>query len=140
MTNPQTSKRKKSTPNEEPRIYWDRASKCWRLDHSMTVKIAKIRIEIHEGYATDLASVPAVFRPVLSTFGSFNRASVCHDFLYENQGVVDESAPLTRRECDRIFFDLMVIDGVPVWQAVTMWAAVRFWPLNHPFFKPWGDA
>jgi len=127
----------KSTHNEEPRIYWDRDGRTWRLDHRLSVKVGEINIVVPEGYATDLASVPSVFHPIVSVFGNYNRASICHDFLYQNHGVLVDGQKLTRAQCDRIFFDLMVADGVAVWQAVVMWGAVRINPFNFPPFKKW---
>jgi len=127
----------KSTHNEEPRIYWDRDGETWRLDHRLSVKVGEINIVVPEGYATDLASVPAIFQPIVAVYGAYNRASCVHDFLYQNHGVLVEGKKLTREQCDRIFFDLMVSDGVSVWQAVVMWGAVRANPFNFPPFKKW---
>lgn len=122
---------------DEPSIHWDRASQVWRLDTEIALNVHKRDIVVHAGYGTDLASIPWMFRPIVATYGNYNRAAIVHDFLYEMTGFVDDLGQLSREECDRIFFDVMVLDGTPVWQAVTLWAAVRVWPGNYPFFRPW---
>ena len=123
----QTIRKAPRMEDDEPRIYWDIECGCWRLAHEMKIRIHGHQIVVHKGFETDLASVPPIFSAIISSFGAFNRSSILHDFLYECKGVLVDGAVLTRKECDRIFFDVMVLDGVPVWQAVTMWAAVRMW-------------
>jgi len=113
--------------HDEPRIYWDIHCGCWRLAHEMRVRIHGYTITVPKGFETDLASVPPIFSAIISSFGNFNKSSILHDFLYENKGVLVDGTVLSRQECDRIFFDVMVLDGTTIWQAVIMWAAVRCW-------------
>lgn len=125
---------------DEPRVYWSRDRKTWTTDSDVYWHDRKSDccIVIPAGYDTDLASVPAVLRPICATYGAYNRASIVHDWLYEVRGLISVSGPkFTRWQCDRIFFDIMVTDGVPAWQAVAMYWAVKYNPLNFYPFKKW---
>jgi hypothetical protein len=125
---------------EEPRVYWSRQHRTWITDSDVIWydRHSGKYILVAKGYKTDLASVPFFVRPIIATYGSWNRAAIVHDSLYENKGVLPCGKVLSRKECDRIFFDISVADGTEIWQAVVMHRAVRINPLNYPIFKQWG--
>jgi hypothetical protein len=126
--------------NDEPCIYWSRDRKTWITASDVVWHDQKSDycIVIPTGFETDLASVPAVFRPICSTYGAYNRASIVHDYLYFCKGKLSHSGPkFSRWQCDKIFFDIMIADGVPAWQALLMYWAVKYNPLNFYPFKKW---
>lgn len=43
------------------------------------------KITVPKGYITDFASSPQLLWPLFPPIGKFNRATVIHDFLYENR-------------------------------------------------------
>jgi len=136
---------KLSDPQKEPRIYWSIKNDCWVLDHDLrcTLYIESeseyeyVEVTVPAGYETNLASVPFFLRPVVAMYGRYNFASILHDWLYENHGHIREGLQLSRAACDREFFEAMANDSVPVWQAVSFWAAVRINPFNFYPFKKW---
>ena len=135
--NPQSRYNRPGEVQDEPRIYWSRSARSWITADAVEHRFHGALIRVQACYITDLASVPFFARPIIATYGSYNRAAIIHDFLYEYKGVLVGGRKLTRKESDRVFFDVMVIDGVPVWQAVIMWLAVRINPLNFWPFKKW---
>jgi len=120
----------------EPRLYFSLRRNNWVLDDDICRDSNGIRVCVDRGYITDLASTPFFIRPIINTYGRYNSAAVAHDKLYQSKGVVGNTK-LTRKECDDIFRDIMLQDGVSPLLAGVMWASVRYWPLNHPLFKKW---
>ncbi len=75
---------------------------------------------IPKGFVTDFASIP---RP-LWWFASPTdypvlRASLLHDYLYRTGHRID------RKYADKLFYKLMVEDGMPRWKAKLVYWAVR---------------
>lgn len=81
------------------------------------------------GFPTDYASVPAALQSFASKIGRQNRAAIIHDWLYHTRGIPREGAPaiqiLPRRQCDRIFRQIMKEDGVRWRMRWRMWLGVR---------------
>lgn len=75
-------------------------------------------IEVPAGFITDLATVPRIFWIMLPPDGKYAKASIIHDYLYDN-------ALRTKKEADRIFLDGMTVLGVPRWKRMIMYYAVR---------------
>jgi hypothetical protein len=82
-------------------------------------------ITIPEGTVTDGASVPWMLRWLFPQMGKYSRASLAHDYLYDNRIG-------TRADADYDFYQWMIIDGVPKWKAIIFYFAVivggkRWW-------------
>jgi hypothetical protein len=71
-------------------------------------------------FITDLASQPAITRPVLDRNGKSRRPSALHDYKYcVKQG--------TRKEADDLFLEALESEGVNMITRRMMWLAVRAW-------------
>lgn len=81
---------------------------------------------IPAGLTTDLASIPRALWSFLSPQGPWARASVLHDWLYEQKYYSDKmSLHDARRKCDRVFWEAMRDDGVDPETRNMIYAAVR---------------
>lgn len=78
----------------------------------------RFEVVVPEGFESDLASIPRIFRGLLGQRGRFNRAALVHDWLYS-------SGRYSRRTADRVFRAIMEQDGVPTWKIVVMYPGVR---------------
>lgn len=97
----------------------------WRLTQPLVYRTGflpgvgdGITITAATGFITDLASIPAPFRPWFDVNGPSRKASVIHDWLY-SRGIG------TRALADRIFREAMRDSGMSWWRRWTMWSAVR---------------
>ena len=81
-----------------------------------------VTIKVERGFRTDFASIPRVFRVILSPYGRHTEAAVLHDWLYQTSGMHGE---FTRKQCDELFFEAMIACGVGKARALTMYSAVR---------------
>jgi hypothetical protein len=75
-------------------------------------------IEVPEGYVTDFASVPRVFWPIIAPWGRYGKASVLHDYLYNEKS-------LSRKEADKIFLQGMKVLGTKSWRRFCIYYAVK---------------
>jgi len=94
-------------------------------------------ITVPVGFKTDFASIPGVAWSIIGhPTGRYGKAAVIHDWLYsENAGEQgDDYEPRTRRRCDQIFLEGMVVLGVPWWRRTLMYSAVRVGG-----WTAWGD-
>lgn len=64
----------------------------FRLHRPVTYQDAIARFTIPAGFASDLASIPAIGRLVTRTWGRHTPAALVHDYLYET-GIVDRRRP-----------------------------------------------
>ncbi len=101
--------------------------KGWKLFRPFTYHIgteySKNKITVPKGFVTDFASVPNPVRMLIPKWGKYGKAACLHDWLYNCKTV-------TRLEADNLFLEAMVVMGVPRWQRITMYIAVRafgFW-------------
>lgn len=81
-------------------------------------------VKIPKGFVFDGASVPRAlwwFMPPMGT--EADRAVVVHDWLYATHQVGTQECD--RKFADKIFYELMIMDGVPKWKAKTIYNAVR---------------
>lgn len=74
------------------------------------------QITVPAGSTTDLASIPRILWPILSPAGTWARASVLHDHLYE-------SRRYRREKCDQLFLEAMIADRVR--ERAVIYRAVR---------------
>lgn len=73
---------------------------------------------VPQGFRTDFASVPGIFRGVLDSDNLVSPAALIHDWLYSSQ-LVD------RKTADDIFRAALLANGVPAWKARVYWLGVR---------------
>ena len=79
------------------------------------------KVDIPQGYVTDLASIPRFFWSVIGPpqDPKFVKAAVIHDVLYaRGEG--------TKEDADQLFYILLLKAGVSRWRAWSMYKAVRF--------------
>jgi hypothetical protein len=77
----------------------------------------------------DLASVPRVLWPVVSSFELSIVAPLIHDYFYRYRGESVHHLParkVSREEANRIFHEMMLIEGVPPWKARAALRAVQW--------------
>ncbi len=123
----------------------DQPGNSWRLLHpyDFRVKVELDGIVAWEAYVvptnfeTDFASVPRLFRGIVSKIGKHAEAAVIHDWMYvaRKRGAkqTDAGIKLTgndmwrfeRRFADDVFNAAMKAAGVGWLKRRTMWAAVR---------------
>lgn len=87
---------------------------------------------IPAGFQTDLASIPQALWWLLPPYGKAANAAILHDFRYVNCTYADiTSHTRARTLTDLFFYQDMVRDGVPGWQAWLMYQAVRWFGRGH---------
>lgn len=75
---------------------------------------------VPEGFVTDLASIPRVFRWLLGRWGRYGWAAVLHDAMY--RGLFPG---ITRGQADYLLLVFMEARDTPTWQQVLIYAGVR---------------
>ena len=93
----------------------------WRLDRTLRFRMwlgsGKISVWVPAGFETDFASVPRWLWPIFPPTGKWCEAAVMHDYLY--------TTTCSRFLADALFREAMYISGVPWYQRVAMFYAVR---------------
>jgi hypothetical protein len=79
-----------------------------------------------KGFLTDWASIPFGIKNIYK-FKSTRVASLLHDFLYTQT----EEYPISRKDCDRIFHEVMINTGVNAVTACIFYWAVRMFGGSH---------
>lgn len=74
-------------------------------------------VVVPEGFQTDFASIPRVFRPIHPVNGKHRLPAVVHDSLVRER-------TFDRRLADRIFLEAMRVSGVKRWRRYQMYWAV----------------
>jgi hypothetical protein len=69
---------------------------------------------------TDFASVPPVFRSLVSNWGKHGNAAVLHDYLYWEQKLTK-----SHKKADDIFLDAMKVMEVKAWRRFIVYWSVR---------------
>ena len=118
--------------------------RLWRLEADASYRIATGPAAgqvstVRAGFVFDWASIPRPFwvaLPPAGTGGAHYGIAACwHDWYMVHHAV--EGIPITRRQADDIFHEIMVYVGVSRWLARVMWIAVRAhgiavgWPSPH---------
>lgn len=111
-------------------------------------KAKRCVVTVDTGAFTNFASIPFGFRNIFDVNGNHRLAALVHDYLYWLGGVITtqelrvhaakpytaSDTPLrihyTRQEADQVFYELMLADYVPKWQAKIMYGAVRVFGRN----------
>lgn len=85
------------------------------------------RIVVPQRFYTDFASVPGqILLPgIVPKIGKVRDAAIVHDYLYSINGELPDGRKLTRKECDSVFYDALLVCRVPVWRAKAAYAGVR---------------
>jgi hypothetical protein len=99
------------------------------------------RITVPAHYPFDGASVPRICWTLtgLLPTGVHLGAAAVHDYLYQRRGQIREGeaqrlvagqwqpydANWSRKDCDQLFLNIMLLAGETHWKAYTMWQAVR---------------
>jgi len=76
-------------------------------------------ITVPVGFVTDLASTPRILWSVLPPFGEYAKASIVHDYLYQQ-------AIGSKRYADDVFMEAMTVLGVAKWRRAVMYWGVRW--------------
>ena len=76
------------------------------------------KVQVPYGFITDFASIPKMFRPILSPVDTYAKAAVIHDFLYY-------TAPYERLRCEAIFLEAMTVLKVENWKKLCVYNAVH---------------
>jgi hypothetical protein len=76
-------------------------------------------IEVPAGTKTDLASIPQLVWNIAPKTGLHDPGAVIHDWLYTSGAVPKDDA-------DSVFYEAMLVKGVPKWRAWVMYNAVRW--------------
>ena len=92
----------------------------WMVQDSLIWIDEKYEIRVKAGFDFDFASIPAIITNILPKNGQeYDRAACLHDALYASNW-------LPKSECDRLFYEAMIADGVNKAKAWTMYQAVRW--------------
>lgn len=82
-------------------------------------KYSKDKIHIPYGFKTDFASIPRLLWGILPPAGSYMKAAVVHDLLYQTK-------TRSRKEADDIFLEAMGVLGTKWFVRHMMYYAVRW--------------
>jgi hypothetical protein len=100
----------------------------WRLIEAFGYKpLRGPGIIVPRGFVTDFASVPRFFWRLFPPTGTYGKAAVIHDYLYQFNGV-------TREQADHIFLEAMEELGVAWVTRHILFLAVRLGG-----WKPWNS-
>ena len=83
------------------------------------------RCVVPKDYWTDGASIPRFFWRVIGHPFSPRviRAAILHDYAYSEGGV---EYAMTKRAADKLFREILLVDGIGKYKAATMYRAVRW--------------
>lgn len=89
----------------------------------------KERIFIHEGYATDYASIPSILKLFLEWKGNEADAYIIHDYLYDYRGYRKSAwskiIKVKRKWADQEMKIQMQMRGSPKWRCWAYYFSVR---------------
>jgi len=92
-----------------------------------------MEIVVPIGYRSDFASIPRIFRTMLSSVGRYSKAAVVHDYM------IDEMTEVGMKKINKLFLEGMEVLGVGKVTRYTIYNGVRFyWKFLDPvskFFK-----
>ena len=96
--------------------------KRWKLVFSFTYRVGSKdsddKIVVRNGFVTDFASVPRLLWWLLPPWGTYGKAAVIHDYMYQTR-------TRTRKQADDIFLEAMEVLSVAKWKRALMYRAVR---------------
>lgn len=94
------------------------------------VTLAKEPIIIPAGFKTDEVSIPSFMWTILrmAPDGYYRAAGVVHDYLYSTGG---ENDVWTRKECDKILLEILLLQDVAWFRRRALYLAVRLFGHTH---------
>ena len=100
------------------------------FEYCVGSEFSTVKVVIPTGFFTDFASVPRVLWSLLPPTGPYGKAAVVHDWLYQNPELLDYSEPcdpmpLSRSDCDTVFFEAMGVLSVGNWTRGAVYSGVR---------------
>jgi len=99
--------------------------RLWRVEREFTYYIGKENsndfVTVPKGFETDFASVPRGLWNILPPDGFYTQAAVLHDFMCAHPELYLKS------KADFVFYEAMGVLGVPWFNRIIMYLAVRFW-------------
>ena len=101
--------------------------KYWEVFEDYVYETSIGTVVVPNGFKTDYASVPKIFRNIINTYGKHGKAAVVHDWLYSKNCNID----ITRAEADKIFLEIMKECGVGVIKRNLMYRMVRLFGASH---------
>lgn len=95
-------------------------------------------VDIPLGYLTDGASVPQLFWNIIPPWGRYGQAAVVHDYLCEYLEIIEkgEKKSITRKECDQILKECMIVLGVPSAKVNMIYGGVSLYRMTVGNTKP----
>lgn len=78
-------------------------------------------ILVPEGSVTDWASIPRALRNIITEYKG-KKAAAVHDYLYRTLGL---GGKYSRKRCDEIFLEALIVLGVPTIQSHILYRGVR---------------
>lgn len=95
-------------------------SYIWFVKEPYTVTVRGHSITVPVGFKTDLASVPRLFQNIFPSDGKYKECAVVHDYLLSD-------GALERRKADKIFYLLMIDNGIKPLTARVLYLAVSLY-------------
>lgn len=97
----------------------------WIIKTEYHYQVSNHLIIVPVNFVSDLASIPKIFWCFLEPYGkNYVKASVIHDYLYSIKSIETYKA-LSRKEADKIFLEIMKIEGVFIFKRYIMYISVR---------------
>jgi Protein of unknown function (DUF1353) len=93
---------------------------------------SEVVIAVPAGTVTDLASVPRVLWSIFPPHGSWAKAAIVHDHLYD-------LALYTKPFADSVFLEAMQVLGVPKWRRTVMYWCARLFGRGNYHQQYWPD-
>jgi len=89
-------------------------------------------VEVPAGFEFE-ESIPTVLFSLARPRGESKRAACVHDYLYKNNGYFSPQkfTPITRRQADAVYHELLRLKNVNPARAWVRWAAVRLGGAGH---------
>ena len=103
-----------------------RGGESWRLGEQVIwTDSYGNKITVPAGFTFDLASIPWFARWFVSNDDyRVRRPAALHDYLYAWRGCT-AGRILTRYQCDKLFFNALVSEGMSIYKSFLMFLAVR---------------
>lgn len=112
----------------KPTIIQIGPGQVWKLVYEWQIDTRYGNLTVPGGITFDAASVPRLVWTVIDPMDLTLEAALVHDWLYRVQGVGifdGRYKPISRRQVDELFGDVMRRRGVNLWRRKAAWLAVR---------------
>lgn len=109
-----------------PHVYYSPALRCWVLGDEWSVGVNGCRLTVPQGFMFDMASVPRIVWPLISSFDLGTASPLVHDWGYQHQGRMCPGLEWTRKQVDQNFNRMMRDEGVTGWKRRYAYYAVRW--------------